>query len=279
MNRKKKCILIIIMFLFILIFPKKIEAKNRIISVSPAITETLFYFGYGDNIVGRTMYCNYPEESKQIETIGNMMNPNFEKMIFLNPDIVIFQSHYDIRLKRQLEEMKVKTLILPTPKNIKNILENYKIILNIFGNEKTAIDKLKILEQNIKNIEENSNKITKKPKIYYSLGSGHIEYTAGKESFIDDVIRISGGVNLVKEKGWSYPLEALIYEQPDYIITSKKNYDEMIKASKYKDLKALHNMKQIIFLEEDEITIPTPRMILTSLNIIQKAILEFSLSQ
>lgn len=257
----------------------KVNSENKkvtVISLSPAITETLFYFGYGENIIGRTDYCTYPSEAKQISSMGSMFSPNVEKIVYIKPDYIIFQSHYDKRLKKQVEDMGLKTLTLETPTSIKEILEDYAIILSIFNVDLDKNEKFIAIKRNIEMLIENGKKIKNRPKIYYSLGSGHVEYTAGKGSFIDDAINIVGGKNIVEDSGWTYPLEALIVKQPDIIIISKVKYEAMLSNSKYNQLEALKDSERVIIAEEDEITISTPRLLLITLNKIQKAILDFN---
>lgn len=264
-------------FLFFLncVFGVENKPHIKVISLAPAVTETLFYFGYEDSLLGRTDYCNFPQEVTEIESMGSMFSPNIEKIVYLKPDYLIFQSHYDKRLKKQVENMGLKTLAFPTPKSIDEILIQYAAILSIFNEAPDKNSKLNEIKANIEMIKENGKKIKTQPTVYYSLGSGHVEYTTGKGSFIDDAITLAGGRNIVEDSGWSYPLEALIAKQPDIIIISRDKYSAMISNKKYDQLEALKNKKRVIFIEEDEITTATPRLLLLTLNKIQKGILDF----
>lgn len=265
-------------FLFFLncAFGAENKPQIKVISLAPAVTETLFYFGYGDNLLGRTDYCSFPQESARIESMGSMFSPNIEKIVYLKPDYLIFQSHFDKRLKKQVEDMGLMTLAFPTPKSIDEILTQYAAILSIFNEVPDKNLKFSEIKDNIEMIKNNSKKIERKPTVYYSLGSGHIEYTSGKGSFIDDAITLAGGRNIVDDEGWSYPLEALIAKQPDIIIISKEKYNAMVNNKKYEQLEALKNEKRVIFIEDDEITTATPRLLLKTLNKIQKGILDFN---
>ncbi len=62
---------------------------QRIISLAPSTTEILFALGLGDNIVGVTTFCDYPEEAKTKPKIGGMSNPSLEAVVSLKPDIVV----------------------------------------------------------------------------------------------------------------------------------------------------------------------------------------------
>ena len=65
------------------------KEPQRLISTAPSNTEILFALGLGEKVVGITNYCNFPEESKNIEKIGEISPLNYEKIISLNPDLVL----------------------------------------------------------------------------------------------------------------------------------------------------------------------------------------------
>ena len=63
---------------------------ERIVSVSPNITETLFALGLGDRVVGVTQFCTYPPEAQTRPQVGGYLDPNYEAILALKPDVVIF---------------------------------------------------------------------------------------------------------------------------------------------------------------------------------------------
>ena len=62
---------------------------RRIISTAPSITEILYALGLGDRVVAVTTYCHYPEAAKSKPKIGTYLQPNFETILSLKPDLVI----------------------------------------------------------------------------------------------------------------------------------------------------------------------------------------------
>jgi len=65
----------------------------KVISIAPNITETIFAVGAGSKLIGRTDFCDYPEEAKKVQGIGSLTNPNIEKITELKPDLVIASTH------------------------------------------------------------------------------------------------------------------------------------------------------------------------------------------
>ncbi len=65
--------------------PQNVE---RVVSLAPSLTENVFAVGAGKKLVGVTSFCNFPEEAKQIQKVGDTMNPSLERIIALQPQLV-----------------------------------------------------------------------------------------------------------------------------------------------------------------------------------------------
>ena len=64
-------------------------APQRIVSLAPSLTETLFALGLGDRVVGVTRFCAYPPEVLELPRVGGHLDPNFEAIVSLEPDLVV----------------------------------------------------------------------------------------------------------------------------------------------------------------------------------------------
>src|SRR5215212_10182475 len=62
---------------------------QRVVSLAPSVTETLFALGLGNRLVGVTNYCDYPAEALKLPKIGGFMNPSLETIVSKRPDLVI----------------------------------------------------------------------------------------------------------------------------------------------------------------------------------------------
>lgn len=246
--------------LFFLLSAFSFSKGVGIVSQSPAITEIIFYLEQEKHLVGRTDYCLYPKEAQKISSIGNMTTPNVEKIVFLNPEYIVFQSHFNENLIKQLKKLGIKNLNFETPETLDEIIEITEEINEIFKENIKGKEKIENLKIFLNFARERSKNKKKLLKVYYALGSAHTEYTAGKGTYIDDLITSSGGENIVKEKGWSIPLEVLIIEQPDVIVGDSYTLEKMKNSLKYRDLKALQEGR-IIVVDNSLITSPTPRLI------------------
>ena len=105
-------------------------SKERIIALSPSINEIVYALGAGDEVVGNTKYCTFPKASLSVNKVGGYFNPNLEKIIFLQPTIVIMQQN-NLKLSHQLNKLGIKTKVVKIDRlhNIKStILTIGKII-------------------------------------------------------------------------------------------------------------------------------------------------------
>src|SRR5438876_8473167 len=96
--------------------------SHRIVSVAPSITEILFALGAGDQVVGDTTYCNYPEAAKSKPKIGGFTTPSLEAILALRPDqVFMIKSRPDIAQKLRQTGIDVIEL---QPDNLASIYES-----------------------------------------------------------------------------------------------------------------------------------------------------------
>ncbi|NWF52741.1 MAG: ABC transporter substrate-binding protein [Nitrospirae bacterium] len=88
------------------------EIPNRIVSLAPNLTETIFNLGLGDRIVGVTNFCDYPDEARKKQKVGGMYNPSLEKILSLKPDVVVMTTDGNIKeFEERLRRLKIKTYV------------------------------------------------------------------------------------------------------------------------------------------------------------------------
>ncbi|MBC7925290.1 MAG: ABC transporter substrate-binding protein, partial [Bryobacteraceae bacterium] len=196
--------------------------QERIVSTSPAITETLYALGAGTRVVGVSAYCRYPQDAVTKPKVGSWLRPNTEVIVRLNPDLVIVE-----RLPNQfLERLKGSGIRVETVV-IGDVNANLKLIESIA----TATRTQERGAQVIKNIRDSLNRIEvdarplKRRSVIFVVGRtpGRLEgmVAVGKGSYLNELLAIAGGQNLLSNSALAYPkvsLEAIVRLQPDVII-------------------------------------------------------------
>ena len=222
------------------------KKPERIVSISPTLTETLCALGQEAKIVGRTDYCDYPETIKKVESIGELMAPNVEKIVELKPDLVLTSTFVNEETVKSMETVGLKVVSIYGEDSFQNAydsIERVGLLTDSNNKAKIMIDGMKA------KVELVQNKIKNKAKtsIYYVVDYGKAgDFTAGGDTFIGKIIDIAGGQNIAEDvKGWSFSLEKLIEKDPNVIICSKyygaKQGFSSLKG--YKELSAVKNGK------------------------------------
>ena len=208
-----------IKLLLVLVFCINLIAQQRIVALSPAVNEIIFALGGGDKIVANTSFCNFPEASKNITKIGGYFNPSLEKIVALNPDLVIMQQN-NYRLGQKLKKLRIKTQIIKI-----NRLQNIKKSILDIGTTLKKEQKAKKIVASIDNeLRLIKNIITNKKILIvfgHNLSLTSRVFVAGQNIYFDDIINESSNTNAFKSDRKGQPvlgLENIVATNPDIVI-------------------------------------------------------------
>ncbi len=243
-----------------LVLEKPVE---RVVSLAPSNTEIVFALGARDKLVGVTTYCDYPEEAKSKEKVGDFANPNVEKIISLKPEVVLATGGIQKGVVGRLEKAGIKVFVID-PRNFEQLFVDIEKVGEILGLKEKAEELTKSMRNKVKEIEEKTKDLPK-PKVFFEIYSQPL-MTAGERTFIDDMIRISGGVNIGASAGEGFPQfseEQLLKENPDVYIAVKgsmNNPADIKKRAGYKALKAVKEGR-VYVVDDNLVTRPGPRLV------------------
>lgn len=217
---------------------------ERVVSCAPNITELIYKLGAQDKIVGRTDYCDYPEEVASVESIGTLTEPDIEKIVSLQPDVVFTSTHFTDENQKKLEDLGVKVVHLYDQNKMDGVYDIITVMGNILNRQAVAEAVMKEMKDSINNITE-AVKDKEPVSVYYVVGYGDDgDYTAGGDTFINELITTAGGDNIAKDvNGWSYSIESLIEKDPECIFVGNGMKEGFMKADKYKELTAVKEDK------------------------------------
>lgn len=244
----------------------------RIISTMPSNTEILFALGLKNRIVGVTEQCNYPPEARKIQKIGGTVL-NKEKMIALNPDLIVMLGDAQKNDIEKLRDLRLPVFVI-NPQTLPELARSIRLIGIVTGAMKEADRLAGRMISDIYNISV-SRKTKARPRIFVVLWDDPL-ITAGKGTFIDDLINLAGGVNIAADMKGKYPImgfEALLEDDPDFLIIAGKSKDDIKKIkekSRWKILNAVKN-NRVLLIDSDIITRPSPRLV-TALDLISNFI-------
>lgn len=210
-----------------------LKQPERIISMAPANTEILFALGLGEKVVGITNVCNYPSQTSEKEEIGDYDNPSLEKIIELEPDLILASHGNPTELIDQLEELNY-TVVGLKPQNIDDIISSISMVGKITGKVKKSAKLTEEMEERIEAVLSKTSNLVEnnRPKVLYVVWYKPL-WTAGSGTFIDELIQKAGGINIAGDiAGWpQMNLEIVIEKNPQLIIIGySEDQPELIQA-------------------------------------------------
>lgn len=198
------------------------EAPRRLVSTAPSITEILFALGLGDRVVGVSEYCRYPEAARRKPRIGSYLAPNPEVILSMRPDIV-FVEEVSSRALAALPEVGLRKVEL-RHRGIADIYKSIEIIATAAGEPAAGVKLRQELSTELAGIEARTRRLPKR-RVLFLVGRnpGTLQgmIAVGGGTYIDELIRIAGGVNAVGDAGPAYPnvsLETVLSRNPEVII-------------------------------------------------------------
>ncbi len=234
---------------------------QRIVSLSPSITEGLFQLGLADKVVGVTTFCLYPPEAAQKPKIGTVVKPNIERIISVRPDIVLATETNPQPDIDKLSSLGMRVLILPPEKSFADICRNFGLLGKVLGAEKAAESVIKKANERIAAIKARL-KEARPVRVFWEVGASPL-VTVGKGTFADELLSMSGGVNIAHNapaRYVRYSQEEVLRQNPEAIILvamGNVTARELAFWRKYKELKAVKK-NRIYVIEARAVCSPTP---------------------
>ncbi|MDH4218300.1 MAG: ABC transporter substrate-binding protein [Candidatus Aminicenantes bacterium] len=244
------------------------SSPQRIVSLAPNITEILFALGLEEEIVGVTRYCNYPDQTRTKEKIGGMVDPDLEKIIFLQPDLIIAFRGNPLRLIYRLRDLQLPVFVLEQGTSLESVFSLIRKIGLITHRENPAAALVDSLRKDYERIQACLANVKHIPRVYVNI-HGKGLWTCGKDSFLNDLVVKAKGLNIAAEipRSWlAYNREEIIHQNPEFIIVvtrSQKDFSEIkewiIRESHLESVLAVKK-ESIHFLNEDFVTRSGPRI-------------------
>jgi len=235
------------------------DSSDRIISLGPFITESLYLLGAGERIIGVTTYCIRPLEAQDKEKIGTVTGISTEKVISLKPDIVLATSLSDRRAVEKLKRLGIKVIKFPLAKNFRELSGHFIKLGKITDTQKQALEILKKAQERIDAVQLRISGLPK-PKVFIQVGAKPL-FTVTEDSFVNDLIKLGGGINIAANaKTGFYSREKVIKQNPDVIIIMTMGIvgeDEKRVWKKFKTINAVKN-NRIYIMDSYKIGSPTP---------------------
>jgi len=244
------------------------KRPERIVSLSPSSTETLFAIGAGPQVVAVDDQSNYPPEAPQTDLSG--YKPNAEAIAAKDPDLVVIANNID-RIVEQLTALKIPVYLAAAPANLDGVYQQITELGALTGHRDEAADLVQRMKDEIDKLVADVPKRSKKLTYYYELDANL--YSLTSTTFVGSLFALVGLENIADaadpdgSKG-GYPQlsqEMLVKADPDLIFLAdvkccQQNAETVKARSGWASISAVkHN--RIVELDDDIASRWGPRVV------------------
>ena len=238
----------------IVIQNKKIE---KIISLSPGVTDILIDLNEAHKIIAADTFSKDILEKNNINVsnVFDMLNPDAEKIISLDSDIIFINNLTAFYTKNSLLSLSNPTIITITnSETLKGIEDDIYFLGKVLNADDRAKEVVSNMRTKIKEIKDIGDTITNKKTVYFEISALPNLYSFGSNVYLDDIINIIGAKNIFSNRNeWiSISEEDVVYLNPDIIFTSVDYVDnpvaEITNRAAWRDINAVKTSK-VFFVE------------------------------
>jgi iron complex transport system substrate-binding protein len=239
---------------------------QRLISVAPSVTEVLFALGLGEKVVGVSTYCNYPPEALKKEKVGGYITPSLEKIIALRPDLVLGTADGNLKsFVNKLSGLGIPVYIT-NPRSVSGVMTSILHIGEVSFSQSAAKKVVDSMKRKMEMVREKAQG-RPRPRVLHVLAYEPL-ISSGKGTFVDDLIRLAGGINIAESAEGKHPrysMEEVIAQDPEVIVlSSMKSKDPLADQRKrwerWKEISAVR-FGRIYVIDSDVTLRPSPRIV------------------
>ncbi len=239
----------------------------RILTLAPGHTETLFALGLGEAVVGTDDYSDYPAAAAAVAKVGGAIDPNYEQIVALAPDLVLTVGSADSAGVQRLTALGLPVVVLQAT-TVADILADIETIGRITGVSAAAADLVADLAAEIAAVQAELSQIApvEQVTVFYEVsppGEWGM-WTAGPGSFIHDLVVLAGGSNIAGDLPAaysSYSEEMLFANNPQVILTPNPETPAGITSRDGWETLSAVQAGRVYLVDADTVSRPGPRIV------------------
>lgn len=242
----------------------------RIVSLAPYVTEALILLGAEENLVAVTNFCQ-EKFNLDKEVIGDSLNINIEKVLFLKPDIIFITAMNKMEQVGKLKRFGIGIKYYPYANNFKDSCRNFLELAKLVGKERRAIkiiEKVSAKLEGLKLVLKSEEDFT----VFIQVGYSPL-ITAGSNCYLNEIIRLAKGKNVAENYGQGFfriSREKVIESDPEAIlILTMEEKEYQYDWRKFKYLRAVRENK-IYTLDSDIFSRPNPASFVKAVYLLSK---------
>ena len=237
-----------------------LAAPQRIVSLTPHITEMLFAIGAGKQVIAIDQASDYPDEVKKLPKVANYQSLNSESLLAVKPDLVVAWGSTQSLMQQQIQALGIPMLLLKS-QHLDDLPVELRLLGDKTGHHEQANQLATEIETKFVTYRQQSQQ---RPKIkaFYQLWYPPLT-TVASGSFIQEIMTMCGAENPFADSKAPYPQlgeEAVLAANPQVIFATQHGSD-LEHWLKWPQLAAVKN-KQLYLLKADWLHRLSPRIVL-----------------
>lgn len=241
------------------------QPVQRIVSLSPSTTETLYALGLQDRLVGDTDYCDFPPDARKKTKVGGAINPSIEEIVALRPDLVLVTKLNRLETVNALSELGISSYAVD-PHTVEQIISSTRRLAHILGVPEAGAAVATDLDRQLGELHQ---RLSAYPptRVLFVVWSDPL-ISIGKNTFIADALRLAGATSIVNSsQDWpQVSLEEVARLQPDYLVfaeshseAARTDFEALAERPGWRGLTAVRNRRYAVI--SDAVNRPAPRIV------------------
>lgn len=243
-------------------------APRRVVCLGPSLTETAFALGCGDRVVGVSDYAAWPAAARRLPRVGGLMDPNLERILALEPDLILLAAHVPaVERLAAREAIPVRVIQMD---DIQGVLGGIRRTAELLG---CAGEGLRLAEKVRRELEAARRPDGRGVRVLIQVGrppgpglKGLV--VAGGRTFLGQLVRLAGGRNVFEESPRRYfspSLEQVVLRSPDAVLVldagaAAAEAERRELSSMWRALAGPGRAPQVVVLADQLFVVPGPRM-------------------
>src|SRR5580692_7192807 len=242
------------------------QPVQRIVSLAPSLTETVYALGLQDRLVGDTDYCDYPPDAQKKTKVGGAINPSLEQIVALRPDLVLVTKSLNrLETVNALDGLGIPAYATD-PHTVQEIVSSTERLAVVLGVPDTGAALRADLERHVTDLQQRLSALPPRRVLFIVWSDPLI--SVGKGTFIADAMRLAGAVSIVDSaQDWPHmSLEEVVRLQPDYLVfaashsdSGQNDFDVLAERPGWRGLEAVRNRRFAVI--SDAVNRPAPRIV------------------
>lgn len=197
------------------------DSPKRVLALAPSLTEMIYSLGAEQKLVGATRFSNFPPAADKLPRVGSYIQLDLERIVALRPDLCL--AIKDGNPKHSIDALKALgiPIFAVDPRSIGQVFETFRVLGDMLSAEQQAQHLVADLKQRLARVANRIDATQERPTLFFQISDKPL-MSAGKNSFIDQLITLAGGTNVAGGvDGYPrYSMEDIMILQPEVVVVS-----------------------------------------------------------